>query len=171
MEIHRYEKAWFAVSLLLIVGFIATITYGAVGAGVQMISDDGGTIDPDNIEEHEDFADGPGVEHVGGAEYEASVIAVQFAFSPDPIEVPEGGTVTFHVSSADVIRGFSIVGTNVNTMVIPGQVSEVTARFDEPGTYGLVCHEYCGAAHHEMGGSIEVVPQSDYTYNDTEVDG
>jgi len=162
MEIHRYEKAWFAVSLLLIVGFIATITYGSVGAGIQMISDDGGTIDPDNIGEHEDFADGPGVEHVEADRYEASVVAVQFAFSPDPIEVPEGSTVTFHVTSRDVIHGFSIVGTNVNTMAIPGEVAEFTVEFDEPGEYGVVCHEYCGAGHENMAGEVIVVPEDEW---------
>ncbi len=162
MEVHRYEKAWFAVSLLLIVGFIATVTYGAVGAGVQMISDDGGTIDPDNIGDHEAFADGPGVEHVGGDEYEASVLAVQFAFSPDPIEVPAGSTVTFHVTSGDVIHGFSIVGTNVNSMIIPGQVSEFTVEFDDPGEYGLVCHEFCGPGHENMAGEVIVVPESEW---------
>ena len=36
MHIHNYEKLWLGLGLLLIVGFIATITYGAVGAGVTM---------------------------------------------------------------------------------------------------------------------------------------
>ncbi len=79
-----------------------------------------------------------------------------------PIRVPADTRVTFKVTSADVVHGFSIAETNINTMVIPGQVAEVTAVFDETGTYGLVCHEYCGAAHHTMGGSVEVVPKDQY---------
>jgi len=54
-------------------------------------------------------------------------------------------------------------------MAVPGQVAEITVRFDEPAEYGIVCHEYCGAGHHEMGGSVEVVPKSNYTHNGTEV--
>ncbi len=46
MEIHAYEKLWLALALVLIVGFIGTITYGAAGAGIEMIDDEGGTVDP-----------------------------------------------------------------------------------------------------------------------------
>jgi cytochrome c oxidase subunit 2 len=72
--------------------------------------------------------------------------------------------VTFHVTSRDVTHGFQVVGTNANTMVVPGQVSTLTVRFEETGTdeYGLLCNEYCGAAHHAMEGRIEVVPQSQW---------
>ena len=52
MEVHRFEKIWIAVSLLLIVGFIVTITYGAVGAGVAMVDDSGGTVDPTALSDH-----------------------------------------------------------------------------------------------------------------------
>jgi cytochrome c oxidase subunit 2 len=41
-------------------------------------------------------------------------------------------------------------------MVIPGQVSRVTATFDKPGEYLIVCHEYCGAGHHVMFGKVIV---------------
>jgi cytochrome c oxidase subunit 2 len=46
--------------------------------------------------------------------------------------------------------------------VIPGQVSEITVEFDEPGEYGIVCNEYCGAGHHTMAGEFNVVPASEY---------
>ncbi len=163
MEIHRFEKAWAVISVVLIVGFIGTVTYGTLGAGVEMVDDSGGTVDADNLENTE-FAD-PGVRQVGENEYEAYVVAQQFIFRPgtsSPIRVPANSRVTFYVTSADVVHGFEVVGTNVNTMVIPGQVAEVTVEFDEPGTYGLVCHEYCGSSHHEMAGQIVVVPQDEY---------
>ena len=170
MEIHRYEKLWFGAALLLIVGFIATISYGAVGAGVEMVNDDGGTVDPANMTEHEKFDDWPQnrATHVEGDQYEVAVQARQFAFLPgtdEPIEVPAGSEVTFHISSPDVIHGFSLVGTNVNTMVIPGQMSEVTVEFpdvEERKEYGLLCHEFCGAGHEEMAGQVVVVPEDEW---------
>ncbi|WP_262175347.1 cytochrome c oxidase subunit II [Haloarcula laminariae] len=175
MQVHNFEKVWLGAALLLIVGFIATIAYGTVGAGVQMVDDSGGEIDPQAVQQSNTGTgfDDPGVVKQNDSHYVVYVVAQQFQFSPgtgdNPIRIPADTRVTFRVTSADVTHGFSIVETNINTMVIPGQVSEVTARFDNPGTYGLVCHEYCGAAHHEMGGSVEVVPQSEYTYNETEV--
>jgi len=174
VEIHRYEKLWTAASLVIIVGFIATITYGTVVVGVAMVDDSGGTIDADSLNDHPEFGD-PGVEATttedGEPAADAYVVARQYLFQPgtaEPITVPADTPVTFHVTSGDVTHGFSVVGTNVNTMVIPGQVAEITVEFSETGEYGLVCHEYCGAGHHDMAGSIEVVPRSEF-FDDTEV--
>jgi cytochrome c oxidase subunit 2 len=168
MEIHRYEKLWAAASLLLIVGFIATITYGAVGAGVTMVSDSGGTVDAGSLDGTE-FGD-PGVTRTGENQYEVHVVARQFLFQPgtgSPIEVPANSEVTFYITSADVVHGFQVVGTNVNVMAVPGQVAEITVRFDEPAEYGIVCHEYCGAGHHTMAGQLVVVPEDEYGTEDT----
>jgi cytochrome c oxidase subunit 2 len=168
MEIHRYEKIWLAAALLLIVGFIATVTYGAVGAGVSMVDDSGGTVDADALGETE-FGD-PGVTQVGANEYDVHVVTRQFLFQPgttSPIRVPADAEVTFYITSADVVHGFEIPGTNVNVMAIPGQVAKVTVRFDEAGEYGIVCHEYCGAGHHTMAGQLVVVPQDEYETEDS----
>ena len=162
MEIHRYEKLWFAAALLLIVTFIGTIVYGAVGPGVAMVDEAGGTISPDDVS----VQDYPRVEQVGEDQYEVYVVAAQFAFYPDPIEVPANSEVTFHIPSNDVIHGFDVAGTNLNTMAIPGQVSQVTVEFDEPAEYGIVCNEYCGSGHHTMAGALNVVPESQYNGSD-----
>ena len=161
MNIHTYEKFWLAASMVLIVGFILTITYGAVGLGIAMVDDDSPTIDANNVGEHPGFAD-PGVERVGENEYEVYIIAVQFAYFPSEIEVPADSTVTFHLTSEDVIHSFSVVGTNANTMVIPGEVATLTVETDEPGEYGILCSEYCGSGHHDMEGKLVVVPQDEF---------
>lgn len=161
MNIHTYEKVWLVAALLLIVGFIATITYGSVSIGLSMVSDDGGTINANALGDDERFSE-PRVEKVGENEYEAYVIARQFAFQPDPIEVPANSTVTFYVTSADVVHGFEVAGTNVNTMVIPGQVAKLTVEFDQPAEYGIVCNEYCGTGHHVMEGLLVVHPEDKF---------
>ena len=68
-------------------------------------------------------------------------------------------------TSADVVHGVIIPRSNVNIMLVPGQVARTTVRFDEPGEHPFVCHEYCGAAHHTMFGKLVVedspaVPQA-----------
>jgi cytochrome c oxidase subunit 2 len=168
MHIHQYEKLWLGLSLLLIVGFVATITYGAVGAGVSMVDDSGETLDPNSLADHPEFSE-PGVEQVGPNEYDAYVVARQFYFRPgstnagqSPLTVPANSTVNLHVTSADVIHGFSVIGTNANTMVIPGEVAEITIEVEEPQEYGIVCHEYCGQGHHDMAGVLAVVPEDEY---------
>jgi cytochrome c oxidase subunit 2 len=162
MEIHRFEKFWTGAALLIIVAFIGTIVYGALGAGVAMVDDSGGTVDPDDPTASDNFRE-PGVYTTDDGDVEVYVIARQFLFSPgstEPIRVPADTEVTFFVTSGDVTHGFQLAGTNLNTMVIPGQVAEITVEFDETGTEYIICNEYCGSAHHDMRGTVEVVPQS-----------
>ena len=44
--------------------------------------------------------------------------------------VAAGTPVKFRLTSADVVHGFIVGDTNVNTMVVPGFVSEVRTSFD-----------------------------------------
>ncbi|TYT63943.1 cytochrome c oxidase subunit II [Natrialba swarupiae] len=169
MNIHTYEKLWLVAAMLLIVTFIATITYGSVGLGIAMVGDQQPTVEPTELSDDERFGD-PRVEQVGENEYEAYVVAQTFRYQPDPIEVPEDSQVTFYVTARDVIHSFSIVGTNVNTMAIPGEIAEMTVEFDEVGEYGVVCNEYCGPGHHDMEGELHVVPAEEFDLVDHSVD-
>jgi len=163
MEIHRFERLWLALSLLLILGITGTVVYGATAEGIKMVDDSGGTIDAENLQDTE-FGD-PGVRKVGENRYDVYIVAHRFFFDPgtsQPIEIPAESTVTFYVTSADVVHGFQVADTNVNTMVIPGQVAKLTVEFDNPDSYGIICHEYCGSGHHSMEGELDVVPKSEY---------
>ncbi|MFW5939687.1 MAG: cytochrome c oxidase subunit II [Halolamina sp.] len=172
MHVHRFEKLWFGVSLVLIVAFIGTIVYGAVGPGIAMVDDSGGTVEPSVIadgdyEATENFRE-PGV-YDSDEGVDVYVVARQYMFDPgtsEPIEVPAGEPVTFYVTTPDVTHGFNLVGTNVNSMVVPGQVAEFTVTFDEPGEHGIVCHEYCGDGHHTMEGQVVVVEESEFDGGD-----
>jgi cytochrome c oxidase subunit II len=84
------------------------------------------------------------------------VVAALFSFTPDPIEVPARVPVTFRLTSADVVHGFAVVGTNANAMAIPGYVSQFTVTFPTPGEYAIACNEYCGVFHHQMVGQLIV---------------
>lgn len=92
----------------------------------------------------------------------ARIIATQFAFVPRCVPVPAGRRVSFRITSPDVIHGMLIDGTNVNTMVIPGYISQVNTTFPQPGDRFVPCHEYCGLGHGGMWSMIRVVPQSEW---------
>ena len=98
-------------------------------------------------------------EEVAPGEYEAHVLARVWSFTPREIRVPAGSTVRFWATSGDVVHGFFVAKANVNVMLLPGQVARVDARFDEPGEYPVICHEYCGLLHHTMAGRIIVEPR------------
>ena len=52
--------------------------------------------------------------------------------------------------------GHKLEGTNINMLIVPGQVSKLTVTFDKPGVYTWVCHEYCGLGHAAMFGQVTV---------------
>jgi cytochrome c oxidase subunit 2 len=79
-----------------------------------------------------------------------------FSFVPNEVTIPAGPEVTFYVTAVDVQHGFKIQNTNVNMQIVPGQVSKLTATFDEPGSYDFICTEYCGSAHAQMYGTLTV---------------
>ncbi|MBV8580900.1 MAG: cytochrome c oxidase subunit II [Candidatus Eremiobacteraeota bacterium] len=154
MHVHRQERLWMALGIAMLVVFLAVITTAAVVDGFVPPSHVQ-SIDPTRVSETPPF-DHPGLRKVADGAYEAYYVARVFSFTPASIDVPAGARVTFYVTSADVEHGFSIPETGVNTMVTPGWVSTVSHTFKEPGTFLLVCNEYCGAGHHLMAAKVVV---------------
>jgi cytochrome c oxidase subunit 2 len=89
-------------------------------------------------------------------------IATQFMFLPRCIVVPANRRVTLRFASPDVIHGLLITGTNVNTMVVPGFVSQVHTEFTRAGDLLMPCHEYCGLGHSEMWATVQVMAQDEF---------
>jgi cytochrome c oxidase subunit II len=86
------------------------------------------------------------------------LIAQQYDFVPRCVVVPADKDVKFRLTSDDVIHGFLLPDTNVNTMVVPGFVAEVRTRFVRPGDYMMPCNEFCGLGHQAMWARVSVVP-------------
>ena len=138
----------------MLVVFMIALIITSVAAGMHLPGR-AGEVDPATINNVEPF-NNPGVREVGPGRYEVVMLASAWVFNPAEIRVPAGSEVTFLVASTDVIHGLHITGTRVNMMLIPGQISRNTYRFERPGEHILVCHEYCGAAHHLMSGKVIV---------------
>jgi cytochrome c oxidase subunit 2 len=153
MNVALYEKVWMWAAGALIVAFMAVVLITAIGGALQPPSHVE-TIDPTTVSKD------PRFEHTGvtATTRGATVIAVgtMFAFDPNEIHVPAHRPVTFRLTSSDVTHGFEIVGTNGNTMLVPGYVSQFTTTFDRPGEYLIVCNEYCGLGHHLMSAKLLV---------------
>jgi len=156
--VYLYELAWILPSIAIPVGMLAALLVTAFGAGIHVPSV-AGRIDPAKVTETPPF-DQPGVVQTGPLRYEVRMVGQIWSFTPNEIRVPVGSTVTFVATSRDVIHGLFIPAANVNVMLIPGQISRVSARFDREGEFFLACHEYCGIVHHTMGGKIIVEPRS-----------
>lgn len=76
------------------------------------------------------------------------------------IALPAGAMVEFRVTSRDVNHGFGIYDPEhtiiAQVQAMPGYVNRLRIRFEKPGTYNVLCLEYCGIAHFIMRTSFEV---------------
>jgi len=154
MSVERYERIWMWMAAVLIVVFVGIILTSAGMAAVQPPSHIE-TVDPTTLDSNPEFSH-PGVTIGPDGRVVVVVTAQMFSFSPDPIEVPARTPVTFRLTSADVIHGFEVIGTNANAMAIPGYVTQFTITFDTPGEYVIACNEYCGLFHHAMTAKLIV---------------
>lgn len=145
-----FERAAVFGAGLLMAAFFVAVTVGAFGLGIRV---------PTCVTDLPPF-DQPAQVEVAPGQYVVNVVAQMWAFNPREIRIPAGSTVTFNVTSKDVQHGFFIMGKNVNMMAVPGVVNRISARFDAPGEYLIVCHEYCGLGHHAMAAKIIVEPRA-----------
>ncbi|HUO05126.1 MAG TPA: cytochrome c oxidase subunit II [Candidatus Binataceae bacterium] len=161
MEPESYEKGFLAASAVMLAIFLAALAYSAAAMGIALPGQTGAIYCNVNqrlrkvLRSTPPF-DSPGVHQTAPGKYDVVVIGQTWSYTPDRIEIPAGSEVTFRGTSSDVIHGFLIAGTNVNMMLVPGEISTLTYRFDKPGEYLLLCHEYCGRLHHTMSGKVIV---------------
>ncbi|MFV0526680.1 MAG: cytochrome c oxidase subunit II [Acidimicrobiales bacterium] len=158
MGIDPWERNWMRLSALLLIVFFVTVSIAGFSQGFQIIGDDG-SVDPRTVTETPPWSE-PGLREISPGHYEAYVIAQTWSFVPREIEVPVGSSVDIYVTSPDLQHGFKITDTNVNMMVVPGQVSKLSFTFDDPGEFPYICHEYCGQGHASMYGVVRVVDEN-----------
>lgn len=100
----------------------------------------------------------PKVNKLGDKTYQVFAVAQMWQFLPSEITIPAGSEVDFYLSSKDVVHGFTIYEKNVNMMAVYGTINKTTVRFDKPGVYNIICHEYCGIGHQNMRSQVIVSP-------------
>ena len=152
--VYLYELAWILPSVAIPIGMLVALVVTAFGAGVHLPGDEG-RVDPRTVGQTGPFAE-PGVVQIAPGQYEVRMTAQIWSFAPSEIRVPAGSTVHFWATSKDVVHGFLIPKHIVNVMLLPGQIAHAQVRFDQPGEFPIICHEYCGIAHHTMAGRVIV---------------
>jgi cytochrome c oxidase subunit 2 len=157
--IARTEKRWFMLMAAMLVVMVAIVVLSGI-MGAMHPSSNVEVIDPTTLHLQGEFVEsnlGTAVEPDGSVT--VRIIAEQYEFVPRCVQVPVGTAVKFRLTSADVVHGFLLPDTNVNSMVVPGFVAEVRTRFAKEGEYAMPCHEFCGLGHHAMWAHVRVVPQ------------
>ena len=76
---------------------------------------------------------------------------------PGDIQAVVGEPLKLRLISDDVMHGFAIGKSDEPSLdVRPGQATETTLFFDQPGKYTYYCTRWCGINHWRMRGTIEV---------------
>lgn len=75
-----------------------------------------------------------------------------------------GRPVEFRVRSADINHGFAIYDEELKIVAqvqaMPGLTNTLRHTFTRPGTYRVLCLEYCGLGHHNMFAEFTVEERS-----------
>lgn len=73
------------------------------------------------------------------------------------LELEKGKTYRLNLTAMDYQHGFSLQPENINIQVHPGYDHVLTVTPTNPGTYSIICNEYCGVNHHTMASRLYVV--------------
>jgi len=89
---------------------------------------------------------------------EFDVIAKQWEFVPNVIEVNKGDKVRLKVTSIDVTHGIGLPDFGVDSVRLPPTETKIVEFVaDKTGTFNtMICTVYCGPGHAGMKGSIVV---------------
>ncbi|MDY6779558.1 MAG: cytochrome C oxidase subunit II, partial [Halobacteria archaeon] len=78
-----------------------------------------------------------------------------------PAVLEQGKEYKFHIGSYDVQHGFSVrkedtLSKQMSLQILPGYEWVVPMKFDETGTYQVICNEFCGVGHRTMHSKFHV---------------
>ncbi|HEX8640997.1 MAG TPA: hypothetical protein VF704_07545 [Allosphingosinicella sp.] len=161
-KILKTELRWAGVVAAVVFVIMTAIVAAAVSTHINPPSNRE-YVDPKSLHLSGEFTEANlGTRVDANGQVTTRIITTQFAFVPQCVVVPADRPVTLRLASPDVIHGILVSGTNVNTMVVPGYVSQVHTVFRRTGDLLMPCHEYCGFGHSQMLATVRVVPADQF---------
>jgi cytochrome c oxidase subunit 2 len=90
------------------------------------------------------------------------IAAKRYAWFGLPVQLKAGKEYMVHLGSYDVQHGFSVrledkLSKQLSLQILPGYEWVLPMKFDKPGTYQVVCNEFCGFGHSTMHTKFKVV--------------
>ena len=96
---------------------------------------------------------------VAAAHPSIDIVASNWKFTPDTIELHVGQPTTLRVTSSEGVHGLKSDELGIaETTIMPGQYSKVDVTPSKAGTYVLHCSIVCGAGHSNMILTVHVLP-------------
>ncbi len=79
------------------------------------------------------------------------------------LRVPLGKPVKLLLHSEDVIHSFFVPAFRIKQDVVPGMQTYLWFQATEPGTFDILCAQYCGMEHAHMRSKVIVLPEEEFT--------
>ena len=156
------ERRWFYVMASMLGIMLAIIILTGITGMLHPMSNVE-TVDAKSLHLKGEFVENNlGVTNNPDGSVTVRMIAQQYMFVPQCVKVPIGAPVHFRLTSADVTHGFFVGQTNTNAMVVPGFVTDVSAKFRQAGDLTMPCDEFCGFGHHGMAARVKVIPREKF---------
>jgi cytochrome c oxidase subunit II len=146
MQIDKAEKRVLIITFCLIGLFVFSLLYAKSKYNSDV---------PECLPYDKAYSE-PQVKKIDEKTWQVFAVASMWQFQPAEIFIPVGSEVDFFLTSKDVVHGFNISQKNVNMMAVYGALNKTTVKFDKPGVYDIVCHEYCGVGHQNMRSQVIV---------------
>ena len=78
------------------------------------------------------------------------------------LHVPTGKPILINMISQDVIHSLYIPSMRIQMETLPGRYTQLWFEADRPGTYRILCSEFCGTDHSVMAGLLTVMTPANY---------
>ncbi len=78
------------------------------------------------------------------------------------LHVPTGSPIEINMISQDVIHSLYIPALRIQMETLPGRYTQLAFTADRPGTYRILCSEFCGTEHSSMVGLLTVMTPGNY---------
>ncbi|SEU36756.1 cytochrome c oxidase subunit II [Stigmatella erecta] len=91
----------------------------------------------------------------------------KFAYPEGPngvnvLHVPANRPVRLLITSRDVLHSFFVPAFRIKMDALPGRYTQVWFEATKPGTYQVLCTEYCGLSHSKMLAEVVVLAPEDF---------
>ena len=163
-KVNRRESIWMGIAGLWSIGIFGWMS-GYTQFGEQNPIGETYEVDPSEyqarMQEYKEEAGETEEGHIIPPDKDVYVGGVRFFWDGLPVVLEAGKEYDIHLSSYDVQHGFSVrpeatLSKQINLQVFPGSEWIVPMTFEEPGTYHVICNEFCGRGHNGMHGKFFV---------------
>ena len=156
-KINRREAIWLGLAGAWSLGIFAWMA-GFTQFGDQNPVGDTYEVTPEEfqeaVQEYKDEAE-QGEEGLIPPGDEVYIAGMRFMWDGLPVELEAGREYDIHLGAYDVQHGFSVrpehsLSQQINLQIFPDREWVVPMTFEEPGTYRVICNEFCGPGHNQM---------------------